>query len=203
MLQVPFEQRPEQHSVFVVHAFPAVVQLPPPPPPSAPPVPPPIAAHFPPTHVSVQHAFPDAGHGSPSVTHCAALQEPFTHAPIPIPVPNISPLNPPLGVIPPIPLKFNIMKGTAKLSPIQAVLAGMAEASKTADAVTATGSLDVLRYGQILKARRLVGVRGSGPAFEGLYYVKSVTHKIKRGEFTQDFVLTRNGLLSTFPRVPA
>jgi hypothetical protein len=131
------------------------------------------------------------------------ISEQFTHAPIPIPVPNISPLNPPLGLIPPIPLKFDLLQGTAKLSPIEAASTGMAEASKSADAVTATGSLDVLRYGQILKARRLVGVRGSGPAFEGLYYVKQVTHKIKRGEFTQDFVLTRNGLLSTFPRVPA
>jgi hypothetical protein len=131
------------------------------------------------------------------------ISEQFSHAPIPIPVPNISPINPPLGLIPPIPLKFNIMEGTAKLSPIEAASAGMAEASKTADAVTATGSLDVLRYGQMLKARSLVGVRGSGPAFEGLYYVKSVTHKIKRGEFTEDFVLTRNGLLSTVSRVPA
>jgi hypothetical protein len=131
------------------------------------------------------------------------ISEQFTHAPIPIPVPNISPINPPLGLIPPIPLKFNIMQGTAKLSPIEALAAGMAEASKTADAVTATGSLDVLRYGRMLMARSLVGVRGSGPAFEGLYFVKSVTHKIKRGEFTEDFVLTRNGLLSTVPRVPA
>ncbi len=131
------------------------------------------------------------------------ISEQFTHTPIPIPIPNISPLNPPLGVIPPIPLKFNIMEGTAKLTPIGAAAAGMAEASKTADAVTATGSLDVLRYGQMLQARSLVGVRGTGPAFEGLYYVKSVTHKIKRGEFTEDFVLTRNGLLSTVPRVPA
>jgi hypothetical protein len=131
------------------------------------------------------------------------ISNPFTHTPIPIPVPDISPLNPPLGVIPPIPLKFNIMEGTAKLTPMGAAAAGMAEASTTADAVTATGSLDVLRYGRMLQARSLVGVRGSGPAFEGLYYVKSVTHKLKRGEFTEDFVLTRNGLLSTVPRVPA
>jgi hypothetical protein len=60
----------------------------------------------------------------------------------------------------------------------------------------------VLRYGRPLKARRLVGVRGSGPAFDGLYFVKQVTHKIKRGAYIQDFVLTRNGLVSTFSRVP-
>jgi hypothetical protein len=78
---------------------------------------------------------------------------------------------------------------------------GLAEASRTSDAVFATGSLNVLRYGRILKARQLVGVRGAGPAFDGLYYVKSVTHSIKRGEYKQSFELARNGLLSTVPKV--
>ena len=71
---------------------------------------------------------------------------------------------------------------------------GLAEAAENAEAVTCEGSLDVTRYGGVLKARQLVGVRGAGPAFDGLYYVKSVTHKIKRGEYKQDFTLTRNGL---------
>jgi len=47
-----------------------------------------------------------------------------------------------------------------------------------------------------------VGVRGAGPAFDGLYYVKSVTHHIKRGEYKQDFSLSRNGLVSTLPKLP-
>ena len=46
-------------------------------------------------------------------------------------------------------------------------------------------------------------MRGAGPAFDGLYYVKSVTHKIKRGEYKQNFTLTRNGLVSTVPTVRA
>jgi hypothetical protein len=78
---------------------------------------------------------------------------------------------------------------------------GLATASQWADAVTGEGSLDVTRYGGVLKARQLVGVRGVGPAFDGLYYVKSVTHKIKRGEYKQNFSLTRNGLVSTVPTV--
>jgi len=131
------------------------------------------------------------------------ISEQVTHAPIPIPVPDFSPLNPPLGAIPPLPLNFPLLQGTAKKSPVEAAQTGMAEAAKSADAVTGTGSLDVLRYGQVLKARRLVGVRGAGLPFEGLYYVKSVTHKIKRGEYMQDFTLTRNGLLPTVSRVPA
>jgi hypothetical protein len=130
------------------------------------------------------------------------IQEQYSNAPIPIPIPDITPLNPPLGAIPPIPTQFPIIEGTAKLSPIQAILIGMAKAAKKADAVTATGALDTLIYGNILQARGLVGVRGAGTPFDGLYYVSSVTHNIKRGEYKQNFSLTRNGLISTVPSVP-
>ncbi len=61
------------------------------------------------------------------------------------------------------------------------------------------GSLDVTRYGRVLKPRQLVGVRGVGPAFDGLHYVSQVRHTIKRGEYKQSFELSRNGLLSTVP----
>lgn len=131
------------------------------------------------------------------------IQEPNSKAPIPIPIPDITPLNPPLGLIPPFPKGTFPITGTAKLTPVQAALIGLAKASQMSDSVSATGSLDVVRYGRVLKARKLVGLRGVGPAFDGLYYVKSVTHKIKRGEYKQDFTLARNGLLSTIPRVPA
>jgi hypothetical protein len=130
------------------------------------------------------------------------IQEPNTKAPIPIPIPDITPLNPPLGLVPPLPKQIEWISGPAKYGPVRAALIGLATAAKTADVVTATGTLDVLRYGRPLKARRLVGVRGAGPAFDGLYYVKSVTSTIKRGAFTQSFTLSRNGLLSTVPAVP-
>lgn len=131
------------------------------------------------------------------------IQNEETRAPIPIPIPDISPLNPPLGLIPPMPSQFRMMRNTANLSPVQAIALGLAEASRSSDAVTGTGSLDVLRYGRILKARGLAGVRGAGQAFDGLYFVRSVTHKIQRGDYKQDFTLTRNGLVSTVPSVPA
>ena len=131
------------------------------------------------------------------------IQEQYSKAPILIPIPDITPLNPPLGLIPSIPKDFPIISGTSKLTPIQAVLIGLAKASKKADAVTGSGTLDVLRYGNILKARGLVGVRGVGMAFDGLYYVSQVTHSIKRGEYKQNFSLGRNGLVSTFPKVAA
>ncbi len=111
-------------------------------------------------------------------------------------------LNPPLGLIPPIPKSFVEVEDSSKLTPTKALLKGLAQASRSADAVTASGSLDVSRYGRPLKARRLVGVRGAGPAFDGLYYVRSVTHQIQRGSYKQSFELSRNGLVSTVPRVP-
>jgi hypothetical protein len=40
-------------------------------------------------------------------------------------------------------------------------------------------------------------------SFDGLYYVKKVSSKLKAGEFKQSFSLARNGLISTLPLVPA
>jgi len=131
------------------------------------------------------------------------IQNQETKVVIAIPIPNITPLNPPLGLVQPIPHDIEPIVGTAKLSPVRAALIGLAKAAKTAEAVSASGSLDVLRYGRVLQARRLVGVRGAGLAFDGLYYVQSVTHNLKHGEYKQSFTLSRNGLISTVPRVPA
>jgi hypothetical protein len=131
------------------------------------------------------------------------IQNPQTKVPIGIPVPDITPLNPPLGLIAPLPKNIQPITETAKYSPIRGALIGLAKAAKSADGVSGSGTLDVLRYGRVLKARKLVGVRGAGPAFDGLYYVQSVTHSIKRGEYKQNFTLGRNGLLSTVSTVPA
>jgi hypothetical protein len=133
----------------------------------------------------------------------AFIHEPITKIPIPIPVPDISLLSPPLGLVPPNISKIEFLGGTAALNAMQTALRGLTKASKSSEAVSGTGSLSVLRYGRVLKARQLVGVRGVGTAFDGLYYVKSVTHNIKRGEYKQNFTLTRNGLISTVPKVPA
>jgi hypothetical protein len=125
---------------------------------------------------------------------------------VPIPIPPITPLNPPLGAIPPLPTNFlldlkPLRDDLSKLPVPQGLMMALAAAADYSEAVTCEGSLDVNRYGGILKARQLVGVRGSGPAFDGLYYVKSVTHHIKRGEYKQNFTLSRNGLVSTVPTV--
>ncbi|MCU0503833.1 MAG: hypothetical protein MUC51_19105 [Anaerolineae bacterium] len=130
------------------------------------------------------------------------IQNQMTRAPIPIPIPNINPLQPPLGVLSTPLSNITLLKDTARMNPMQAISRGLNEAKRSQDSVTATGSLDVLRYGRPLRARGLVGVRGAGVAYDGLYYVSSVKSTLKRGEFKQSFDLSRNGLVSITPRIP-
>jgi hypothetical protein len=129
------------------------------------------------------------------------IQNELTKFPLPIPVLSIDPLNPPLAARPPLPLKLEMLKDTAKMTPLQAAAIGLATAARSAEATSASGQVDVLRYGRVLKARQLVGVRGAGRAYDGLYFVRGVTHHIARGTYTQDFTLSRNGLNPTVDQV--
>jgi hypothetical protein len=122
--------------------------------------------------------------------------------PIPIPVPNVSILRPPLGARLTPPAKVQFPTDMAKLKPDKAAQKILGLMFDNSDAISASGSLDVLRYGRVLRSRQLVGVRGVGLAYDGLYYVNSVTHNIKRGEYKQNFSLSRDGLISLTPLVP-
>jgi hypothetical protein len=78
---------------------------------------------------------------------------------------------------------------------------GITDAST--DALTAEGQMDGLRYGGILQAGGIVGVRGAGLAHDGLYYVKRVSHTLSKGAYTQRFSLSRDGTGSLTPVVAA
>ncbi len=67
--------------------------------------------------------------------------------------------------------------------------------------VTVEGTLDVLRYGAILIAPGIVGVRGVGNSYDGNYYIRSVSHSIGRGQYKQQFSLAREGTGSTIGKV--
>lgn len=129
--------------------------------------------------------------------------DPVTHkVPIPIPVPNVSVLRPPLGARPTPPAKVEFAEGGAALEPAEAAKRILGMMFAASDAITGTGSLDVVRYGRPLRSRMLVGVRGAGLAYDGLYYVNSVTHDLRRGTYKQGFSLSRDGLISPTPVVP-
>ena len=123
--------------------------------------------------------------------------------PIPVPVPNISVLRPPLGAKLPLPARVEFYEYGTKLTITKAISRALAISFTASDSITASGTLNVVRYGKVLRSRQLVGVRGAGTAYDGLYYVKSVTHTIKRGEYKEAFTLSRDGQISLTPRVPA
>lgn len=132
------------------------------------------------------------------------IQNPETKAPIPIPVIVDPLLNPPLGVVPPIPFNVEPIPETAKYNPVQAALIGMAKAARSAvGPVKVSGRLDLSRTGRLVEPWKLIALRGVGPAFAGLHYVEQVTTSFERGSLTQSFRLSRNGLLSTVEKVPA
>jgi hypothetical protein len=138
-----------------------------------------------------------------SVLPIVFIQDPLSKVSIPIPIPPVTPFNPPLGFAVPIPQKIEPITETAKLNPAQAIMRGFARSVETADVVTGEGSLDVMRYGQPLRARSLVGVRGAGLPWDGMHYVDSATHRIKPGEYKESFVLKRNALIANTPVVPS
>ncbi|MBB5470981.1 hypothetical protein OKW30_001856 [Paraburkholderia sp. Clong3] len=139
--------------------------------------------------------------GTLATQYLVTIIEPITKIPIPIPVPNIDLLKAPLAAHAPTPLRSVQLKPMANESPAGAALAGLASEFQTVDAISANGSLDVLRFGHVFKARQLAAVRGAGNYYDGKYYVKSVSHSIKRGEYKQSFTLSRGGTGSSVSSV--
>jgi len=121
--------------------------------------------------------------------------------PVPVPIPEINIFKPPLGARPTPPSRVVYDGTSAPLTFAGALKQAVARGVQSSSALTASGSLDVLRYGTILRSRMLVGVRGAGVAYDGLYYVDSVTHRIKDGEYKQNFNASRDGLISLAQKV--
>lgn len=128
------------------------------------------------------------------------VQPKESKVPIPIPVPDFV-LNPPLGsrMIPPRRLvQINRAQSpgrddaTAKRGPVEAAMLALARAAKSANVITASGGLDVARYGRLLRSRQLVAVRGVGNLYDGDWFVRSVTTTMARGQMQQSFSLDRN-----------
>lgn len=130
------------------------------------------------------------------------IYDPITKKiPIPIPIPNINVFKPPLGARLTPPSRIEFGTDYTKKAPDEAAESILGYLMNNSDSISASGTLDVLRYGRVLRSRMLVGVRGASLAYDGLYYVNSVTHNIKRGEYKINFTLSRDGLISITPKV--
>jgi hypothetical protein len=115
---------------------------------------------------------------------------------------------PPLASMPALPfnlpnVRTSLLDNTGNgLNYMQAYARAQGITDKSLDnVVTAQGELDALRYGDLLKPRALVGLRGAGFTYDGMYYVKSVSHNISRGQYKQRFTLTREGTGALTPVV--
>lgn len=133
--------------------------------------------------------------------YIVTILEPNSRIPIPIPIPNLDILKATLSRQAPPPLKSQVLGEMSNKTPAEALSIVLGALVRSADAITASGQLDVVRYGHVLKARQKVSVRGGGAYYDGLYNVKSVTHSIKRGEYKQSFSLKRGGVLSSVDKV--
>jgi hypothetical protein len=127
------------------------------------------------------------------------------------PITKMSIQIPPLPSLDFLPLERNtlaarrtrLMRTTANQNPLQAATSVLAAATGAADPVTATGVLDTVRYGSILRARRTVGIRGPGISYGGGFYVQRVKQiiDIRQGTYTQEFTLSRGGTGALLPVV--
>jgi phage protein D len=63
-----------------------------------------------------------------------------------------------------------------------------------AEFVTIRGEIDSRAYGAVLRAKRLVTIKGAGSTYSGLYYVTRVRHVFNTDGYTQSFEAYRNGL---------
>jgi hypothetical protein len=119
---------------------------------------------------------------------------PLTKQPLPISAPS-SPLRS-LSSNPAKPLRKSKSRDTANLTFAQALQRATSGATEASSGLEATGEVDAVRYGQALRARRLVDVRGAGQTYDGTYYVQQVIHDIRRyprAEYKMRFTLKREG----------
>lgn len=122
--------------------------------------------------------------------------DPNTRAPIP--ALGLVSTDLPMGLEPAlnriIPPPIERPPGTDAANPAEAQLRALARATESSRAVTAQGEVDGLKYNRPLMAGLPVLVRGAGRQHSGLYYVTSVTHRISRDHYTQNFSAYRNAV---------
>lgn len=134
------------------------------------------------------------------------LVEPF----VPLPVGTLESTRfPPLAARPALTADTGLMSVRRKLwrddelDPVRANIQAQAMTNVSTDAVVqVTCAVTPARLGTIVCAPGIVGVRGTGEAYDGLYYLKSATHSIslqaqEGWDYTQQLTLTREGVGTT------
>lgn len=134
------------------------------------------------------------------------VQDELTNAQVPV-MTFLSTRLPPLAAMPALPFQLpnvrtSLLEPNSGLNVAQAYARAQGITDRSVDGVvTVQGELDALRYGGVLRPRSVVGLRGAGFTHDGLYYVKSVSHSISKGQYKQRFSLTREGAGALSPAV--
>lgn len=141
---------------------------------------------------------------TPTITYGSVLEETSN---MEIPVVGAPLFNfPPFAAAPAIAVNLPYVRASLFQQPgltwMESMRTASAQVSRSVeDVLVAKGELDAFRYGTALTARSLVGVRGAGYEYDGIYYVRSVTHTLEAGSWRQAFELVREGLGTTTPLV--
>jgi hypothetical protein len=117
---------------------------------------------------------------------------------VPVPAPALAPLSPPEGLEPAlmrvIPPRISRPTACDAANPAELFRQNQAIVDRSSRALSATGTVDAVKYGRVLRPGLPVLVRGAGRAYSGLWYVTRVSHSISTGAWTQRFSATRNAV---------
>jgi phage protein D len=142
---------------------------------------------------SLSFGYDALGPATPEIS----VLDPVTKRPMPVSVPGQ--LAAPRASRTAVALREIIPRNTANKDQAQAGVQARSLTVSASDAITASGELHVVRYGQVLRARQDVEVCGVGESYGGRFHVTEVTHYLSRGEYRQRFSLSRDGLGALSP----
>jgi phage protein D len=87
-----------------------------------------------------------------------------------------------------------LLSGTGLAQSGELQTAAQAIVDQSSWAITAEGDVNTVAYGDVLRAKRPIMVRGAGQQFSGTYYVERVLHTFTGDGYTQHFSLRRNAI---------
>ena len=137
------------------------------------------------------------------VTVTGAVRDPSSGSTVPVAARTS--LRPPLAAVPLTAVatpRTRVLRETGTTTTSAAARAQGAVDAAADASVVGEGELDGAVYGSVLRPRGLVGLRGAGWTYDGLWYVRKVVHEIAPGSWTQKFTVAREGYGSTVPAVP-
>jgi phage protein D len=87
-----------------------------------------------------------------------------------------------------------LLSGTGMSETGELQTLAQAVVDQSAWAIVAEGELNTSAYGDVLRAKKPISVRGAGKTFSGTYYVEKVLHTLTSDGYTQRFTLRRNAV---------